>query len=280
MESWDGFKWFIRRKDDLLVLNDGEECLMRFLKEASGKDKVLLDVGAHVGKYTVRLSRLYGKVIAFEPNPENLKTLRKNLELNKCSNVEVLEFAAGDFEGELELHDMGGSSTFLGVKQKTPVYKVYVKRIDDLVEHADVVKIDAEGWEERVVRGMYRLIERDLPLIVIEHHEARGYKNLGDMKGRIRRLLSGYYAFDVNGIHSVYIPKNFGKEEIAERFPSVIVCCWIKRVFDNVKAGRDWYYGLPYTWWYGAGVSDFALALPRHVKNYREEPDWVEKMIS
>lgn len=239
MESLDGFKWYIRRPSDYLVLNEGEECLMQFLRAASGKDKVLLDVGAHVGKYAVRLSRLYWKVLAFEPNPENLKTLYKNLELNKCGNVKVFEVAAGDFEGELEIHDMGGSSTLLSAERKTPVYRVKVKRIDDLASHADVVKIDVEGWEERVVRGMFRLIEKDLPLIIIEHHEARGYKNLGDMKGRIRKLLSSYYAFDLNGIHSAYIPKTISKEEIAERFPCVIACCWIKKVFDNVKAGRD-----------------------------------------
>ena len=43
----------------------------------------------------------------------------------------------------------------------------------------------------------------------------------------------------------------------------------------NLREGRDWYYGLPYTWWYGMGVLDVIENLPEHIP---EEPEWLEQI--
>ncbi len=63
---------------------------------------VVYDVGAHFGYYTLLASKLVGtegRVLAFEPSPPNLARLYRHIELNRCSNVQVLELAVSDREG-------------------------------------------------------------------------------------------------------------------------------------------------------------------------------------
>jgi FkbM family methyltransferase len=67
----------------------------------------LADIGANVGYYTILASRLVGptgKVLAFEPDEDNLAYLRKNLAENGCGNVQVYPFAVGAKDGEADLH--------------------------------------------------------------------------------------------------------------------------------------------------------------------------------
>ena len=69
--------------------------LMEVLKEGS----VFFDLGAHVGFFTLLASHLVGdqgRVVAFEPNPENIKYLNKHIEWNQRKNVTVIEAAIGD----------------------------------------------------------------------------------------------------------------------------------------------------------------------------------------
>ena len=56
LTSWDGYKWYIENDSDKLPLNEGEETVLKFLYMVARRDRIFLDVGAHVGKYTVRMS--------------------------------------------------------------------------------------------------------------------------------------------------------------------------------------------------------------------------------
>lgn len=53
----------------------------------------------------------------------------------------------------------------------------------------------------------------------------------------------------------------------------IIVPIWRKRVHNNVANGSKWYYGLPYSWWWGKSVNGFLKALPKHL-DYTTEPEW------
>jgi hypothetical protein len=67
-ESWDGFKWYIVDEHSKVVLSKGELSVLRALQLLPCD--VFVDVGAHVGYYTVRMARKCREVIAFEPNPK------------------------------------------------------------------------------------------------------------------------------------------------------------------------------------------------------------------
>ena len=78
-----------------------------FLSKHVSLGATVLDVGAHVGIFTVLLARRVGaagRVLAFEPLLDNLRRLRENIQLNDLHNVTIFPFAVGHHEGEIKLH--------------------------------------------------------------------------------------------------------------------------------------------------------------------------------
>jgi len=155
------------------------------------KGWTVLDVGAYVGLFSMRASRLVGdsgRVVAFEPNPLAYYWLRRNIALNRLSNVEALPIALGSYDGVTELYivlkgNIGVSSIFRNhlLKQGEAsgsfiVVKVPMRKLDSIAEklrlnHVDLVKIDVEGAELEVLRGSRGLMERGgVEKVVVEVH--------------------------------------------------------------------------------------------------------------
>jgi FkbM family methyltransferase len=142
--------------------------------------EMAIDVGAHIGSYTLRMARRFEHVIAFEPNPFNSHLLRINLQLNKMRNVGVEEAALSDTRGVspffLQRSASGiGSLNPLhyGFKYDTTV-QVNVKKLDDFeIAKVDVLKIDAEGHELRVLKGASQTIDRARPILAVEVHRSK-----------------------------------------------------------------------------------------------------------
>ena len=140
-----------------------------------------IDIGAHIGSYTLRMARRFRHVIAFEPNPFNRYILGLNLQLNKNVNVQVEEAALSDHDeiSPLFLHraaDGTGSLNPLhyGFKYARTV-QVKVKKLDDFdFAKIDVLKIDAEGNELPILKGATRTIEHSKPILAIEVHRSKG----------------------------------------------------------------------------------------------------------
>jgi len=140
-----------------------------------------IDIGAHIGSYTLRLARRFRHVIAFEPNPFNRYILGLNLQLNKSVNVQVEEAALSDRDeiSPLFLHRAADGTGSLnpihyGFKYDRTV-QVKVRKLDDFnFANIDVLKIDAEGNELPILKGATRTIERSQPILAIEVHHARG----------------------------------------------------------------------------------------------------------
>lgn len=133
-----------------------EEGLTRYLKRSLEPGMTFVDVGAHHGTYSIMAAAMVGssgQVHAFEPFPESAALLRESVTLNGFSQVTVHEAAAADENGEcaisvtgphiVERRSDGGE---IGVRMAT---------IDSLVPGAvDLVKVDTDGSEERVLDGM------------------------------------------------------------------------------------------------------------------------------
>lgn len=141
-------------------------------------DDVLIDVGANVGMYTVWAAKTRGvRVFAFEPESQNFALLNRNIILNDIGSlVRAFCLALSDVAGLSELHlsefRAGGSCHSLGEKvdfRHQPVVPAYSQgcvsaRLDDLVASGavpdpDHIKIDVDGFEPKVIRGMQRLID-------------------------------------------------------------------------------------------------------------------------
>lgn len=134
------------------------------------------DVGAHIGYMVAVASRLVGPtgtVVAFEPNPENIRRLRRTIELNDLRNVMIREVALSDCVGESQFFLSSSSSmgSLLPGPSGTPTVPVRTSTIDEELKTLavpDLVKIDVEGGENAVLMGAARLIEDHRPELIVE----------------------------------------------------------------------------------------------------------------
>jgi FkbM family methyltransferase len=169
---------------------------MRHPNYVPGDGWVVLDVGAHVGIYSLWVSRLVGDgfVIAFEPNPIAYRWLISNIELNGATNIKALPYALGDEITRERLYvageNIGASSLIMNHIINSPAGKysivgefvVPVVTMDYVIDksmeivsrpvkHVDLVKVDVEGYEMRVLRGAERALREGLiDRFVIEVH--------------------------------------------------------------------------------------------------------------
>lgn len=137
----------------------------------------LLDIGANVGLVTLLLADKLQHAILFEPNPIAAARARENLALNHLG-FEVHELALSDQVGTVEVEDAGGvdscNRTVVGFTTSVPTISVRRNTLDSfLAERSSrlapisAVKIDVEGHENSVLRGMSGLLASHRPKLVM-----------------------------------------------------------------------------------------------------------------
>ena len=136
----------------------------------------LIDVGANVGLVTLLLAEKIQHALLFEPNPLAAARARANLELNGL-RFEVHELALSDTTGTVEFEDLGGVSsrnrTVVGFTTSAPTRNVPCMQLDQfLADHPlpypiSAIKIDVEGHENSVLRGMMDCLRRHRPRVVM-----------------------------------------------------------------------------------------------------------------
>lgn len=128
------------------------------------------DIGAHVGFFSLLLSRRCRRVIAVEPEPENADRLRRNVELNGAA-VDVVEAAVGAAPGVTWLFRAGRES-HAGVQERFDAVAVQLTTLDELAVlfgFPDVIKLDVEGAELEALRGGGTVLDRR-PIVFVEVH--------------------------------------------------------------------------------------------------------------
>lgn len=171
---------------------------------------VALDVGAHVGYYTRRISKLVGpggRVVAFEPHPRNHRLLKHNV--GKLRNVTLQDVALTEQEGTAQLYDylmMSASGSLhydesmRDVQQQQRDQADYAPRLetdfqpqkfdvrtapgDDIlrmlgIEQIDFIKMDIEGAEIDALRGLQQTIQQSPHLHLIMEYNPLGLRAFG-----------------------------------------------------------------------------------------------------
>lgn len=171
-------RWWLpasRGKILRILLGSYEPEQTRLFQRWVGPGATVLDVGAHVGYYTLVSSVLAGpggRVVAFEPNPRNHDFLRRHVALNGCANVEVEQAAVAAANGTARFDFGSGSGT--GRLAEGGAIEVRTVRLDDFCAerrlHPAAVKIDVEGAELEVLRGGEETLRRCRPVIFLSTH--------------------------------------------------------------------------------------------------------------
>jgi FkbM family methyltransferase len=137
------------------------------------KNPVFVDVGANIGIYSFINKDKNFKIYAFEPNPVAFLALQENLKLNN-TNTEIFDVACGSEEGNLFLTpvDIIWQAGLVSITDTKTFLPTKVVKIDDIVkEKVTHVKIDVEGFEPEVLKGMERILMENTPTIFLEINE-------------------------------------------------------------------------------------------------------------
>jgi FkbM family methyltransferase len=184
-----------------------------FLDRVLQPGMTFLDAGANEGVYTVfaaaRLGR-EGTVWAFEPSQREISRLRRNLDLNKLS-PRVFPVALADRSGQAEMSVAGFGheglntlGTFVHEIEESRKEVIQLARLDDVISEnplprLDVIKIDVEGAELKLLHGAAATLQRYRPLILFEASD-RALKHQGSSREELLEYLRGQdyelYFFD------------------------------------------------------------------------------------
>jgi len=197
------------------------ECTKVFLSLLRPGDCVL-DVGANIGYFTLLSSSLVGsegQVHAFEASPEIVQMLQKNIRLNHVNNVVIHNEAVLDRLGFVKFYTGPEENLGLSCIQNTGKFsqvdaEVPCVKIDHMISTfplVRLVKIDVEGAEFLVAKGMPCLIDRDKPYIILEFTETLLQQMGCDAVTLFNYLAKcNYSLYEIcsNGVRIINIPPN------------------------------------------------------------------------
>lgn len=146
-----------------------------FLAQAMRRGTIA-DVGANVGNHTLAFALHFDHVISFEPNPQIWPQIERNIALNPWANIELRKVGLGDESADLPLFvtDNHGLSTFLAGELDSPQkLSAHISVGDEELRGVtiDAIKIDVQGFEPNVLRGLRETIIANQPLIWVEISE-------------------------------------------------------------------------------------------------------------
>lgn len=171
---------------------DGHDLESKFLMNLDLEGKILFDIGGWEGVFALFFSKMVGengKVVVFEPNPMNCRKIQANVRLNHLKNVVVVSYAVGSVVGEAGLifdKRITSRGTMLesiasdvvrdNISRSASTIQVPVITLDDYIyyHHSDIpqfVKIDVEGFEWEVLKGMEHTLQEYRPDLWIELHD-------------------------------------------------------------------------------------------------------------
>jgi FkbM family methyltransferase len=177
-----------------LYLNRNE--MDAYLGIALKSGDVVLDIGGSVGAYTVPIAKFVGasgSVHVFEPEPESLMALKRNVALNALTNCVIHEFAVGSNDGsvtffirpEKDTHSIFEKSLAVSPTGRLDQLEVPIRSVDSMVREGVIplpnfVKVDVEGAELEVLSGMKETIKKVRGLYVECHDTLEADMGLGN----------------------------------------------------------------------------------------------------
>lgn len=187
--TYTGTKFITRVKstdiNEGVAILSGKEYPMKILNISSKKQPIVIDAGAHIGFFSLYIKSLNprAKVYAIEPLEENIRYIKKNLDLNKIKGVTILKFALSDKQGKDKLWLSGNNfdvpTISLPIKKRLNDYRMIETHTlagvikSNHLNKVDVLKMDIEGVELKVLKKEINLIMRCVDRLLVEYHSDR-----------------------------------------------------------------------------------------------------------
>ena len=141
---------------------------------------IFMDIGANVGHHSIFLSKFASQVLAFEPYPKVNMQFKQQIAHNNISNIQIFETGLSDRRETLNYYAPTGNNEGIGSfdessigKGNTSYGQLELREGDQIIEsdswkNIKLIKIDVEGFEKKVIKGLSRTIEEERPVIVCE----------------------------------------------------------------------------------------------------------------
>jgi FkbM family methyltransferase len=138
------------------------------------------DVGSNIGQHSLFMSNLADRVHAFEPFPAVSQKLEQHIELNQIQNISLHKLALSDRTEQLNFYAPTGRNQGIGsfdastiAKGNTDAGKFSLVRGDEFfrqhqIDGVDLLKIDVEGFEKKVLNGLQQTLSAQRPIVVCE----------------------------------------------------------------------------------------------------------------
>lgn len=215
---------------ELILTGTHEKKSTEYLEKIVKSGQTVVDIGANIGYFVLLEKRQGAKVIAIEPSVDNFEVLKHNLKINSF-NAEVHNIVISDYEGTTKFYiSEACNRSSLHGSGKYEVCKVTT--IDKLLKKKNVnlVRMDVEGSEMSVFRGMEKTLEKGhLKHIFVELHPVELRERGSSIRESIDFLEKysyvlkrAYYEADLSGI-KVHSVKIIIKKALKEDFFKTIV---------------------------------------------------------
>jgi len=143
------------------------------------QNDVVLDVGAHIGLFTLYASQFCtkGLIYSFEPVQENFELLSENIKTNNLEQVKFFNLAVSHSNDPIKLYindDESGHSMFSQSSQNLMVNSISLKKIfdDNKIEYCNFLKLDCEGAEYEIIKNLPLSYFEKIDKMIIEYHMA------------------------------------------------------------------------------------------------------------
>jgi FkbM family methyltransferase len=218
----DGNKIYLDESDSLFLSSSilHEKTIVDLVKNEIKKGDVVIDIGAHIGYYTVLFAKLVGpegRVFAFEASPTNFEILKKNVDVNGYQNVTLNNKAVSDKDGKLTLYITGRTSTenflfkpenFIGSSKIKDTIEIDSITLDDYFRdfkgQINFLKMDISGAEPRVIKGMGSILSKNDSLKIQQEWWPNAIRTHGIEPESHLKLLTqmGYKIYEIDGANN------------------------------------------------------------------------------
>jgi FkbM family methyltransferase len=237
---------------DLFIHGVREPWSTAIFKKELRRGDVVIDVGANIGYYVLIEASCVGregKVYAIEPSLRNLKYLLSNILLNSVQDRVIVKWLAiGDRNGVCDIEEGEAPNldriSLFPFQRREGCAKIFMKTLDSFIEEekirkVDFIRMDVEGFEYRIIKGMKATLQRFSPKLFIEIHPKKMQKYYGDRFEDFLRELSRHGYIVKYAVWEPLTPIHFAHSKMLNEW-KIVKGLKPEDVLRNSSLCEDW----------------------------------------